>query len=527
VNGTWFRIVLGVIAIFAAGIRIWNLDARSIWFDEAFSWTLAGQFGPAEIIARTGNDVHPPLYYLTLWLWLKVAGDSLFSMRLLSVVFGTAAVVVAGLLGKEMVVRTAGDGRSAEDEHAARGGRCLGVCFALLLASSPFQIHWSGEVRMYSLLTLLFLLSVLSALKAIRSAMNAVRWWTAFAVTSAAMLYTHNYGLFSFVAMSFFLLSYAALQGRNTGGWRPFRSAVLACCAAAVLYLPWVPSMLHQRSQVAENYWISPFSLRQLFVAWDGVVFPENGYSAWQETRGGIALTVTIGLAIALQFRGQGVDRLAACLTVIPVALAVAMSVTSTSIIAYRLFVLVHVGALLCVARGCQRWLELPAAILMVLVLSGDSLWLHGEYVRALDLANQPGPRGAMEWIDDQLQPGESVYVRHPCIYFSLRFHARDPQRVVLCTSPENILHYTGGPILRDGERSEITAMDAVHTDRVLIADTTGFTAGYSRPGISPQWEFEREQRFAAPYSFEGELLIQEYRRRSVQDPSSPSPGAG
>ena len=79
-------------------LRCWNVSARPIWFDEAFSWTLVTQFDPLEVIDRTSRDVHPPLYYLILWCWVRVFGESLLAMRMLSAVLGTASVLVAYLL---------------------------------------------------------------------------------------------------------------------------------------------------------------------------------------------------------------------------------------------------------------------------------------------------------------------------------------------------------------------------------------------------------------------------------------------
>ncbi len=50
------------------------LDARSLWFDEAFSVAIARLPVPQiwNLVART--DAHPPLYYLLLHVWLLL-GD--------------------------------------------------------------------------------------------------------------------------------------------------------------------------------------------------------------------------------------------------------------------------------------------------------------------------------------------------------------------------------------------------------------------------------------------------------------------
>ena len=97
----WSGIALFVTLAVAFVLRVWNPNGRSIWFDEAFSWTLCREFGPLEIIQRTGNDVHPPFYYLVLWAWMRVFGESLWAMRFLSGIFGTVTVWLASIVGKE------------------------------------------------------------------------------------------------------------------------------------------------------------------------------------------------------------------------------------------------------------------------------------------------------------------------------------------------------------------------------------------------------------------------------------------
>src|SRR5688572_27598207 len=81
-----FIVVLGV------GLRSYHLTARSLWFDEAFSWRLS-QFPLPELISRDAQDVHPPLYYILLKGWTVVFGASLLALRSFSVFL--AALTIA------------------------------------------------------------------------------------------------------------------------------------------------------------------------------------------------------------------------------------------------------------------------------------------------------------------------------------------------------------------------------------------------------------------------------------------------
>lgn len=512
-NRRWTALALSATITFAFLLRVWNLTSRSIWFDEAFSWTLCSEFGPLEIIRRTGEDVHPPFYYLVLWGWIRVVGDSLWAMRLLSVLFGTLTVWMAYLAGKE-AFRISAPG--PKDEDQAQAGELVGLVFAMLVASSAFQIHWSGEVRMYALLSLLFLLTVYFGLKALNDPHASTKPLVGFTLCAALMLYTHNYGLFSFVGIGVSLFVLAWWRQRREKEFRNSRilgRIMIAGSIAGLLFVPWLPSLMYQRSQVAENYWISPFSLTQLAIAWDGVIFPENSYGQWQKSRGEIALVITALILIALQVRARAVDVLSLMLTMIPAGLAIGISMTSSSIIAYRLFVLIHLSALLAVAQGLQKWLDPIAALALGVVLTADGLWIHSDLLSQLDLANRPGPRGAMEWLDSVRSSEESVYVLHPCVYFSMRYHAADRARITLCTPAENIVHYTGRPILRENERHDLSALteDLNSGRRVWVVDCTGYSAGYRRPFLPEALRFKSDKKFVSPYSFEGTVSVTEY----------------
>ena len=51
------------------------ITQKNLWFDEVFSWHLSlDSF--YEIIVRTSNDIHPPLFYFTLKIWNFVFGDA-------------------------------------------------------------------------------------------------------------------------------------------------------------------------------------------------------------------------------------------------------------------------------------------------------------------------------------------------------------------------------------------------------------------------------------------------------------------
>ncbi len=124
----WTALDLTLLGL-AFGLRVYRLGAASLWYDEAFSVDLARHqiWQPV--------DAHPPLFYLTLRLWMALAGPSEFTARFLSVMAGMLTVALfaatAMRIGRSLMARTV----------------ALGVA-----ATLPFWVWESREARMYAAL---------------------------------------------------------------------------------------------------------------------------------------------------------------------------------------------------------------------------------------------------------------------------------------------------------------------------------------------------------------------------------------
>jgi uncharacterized membrane protein len=132
---------LGAISLLALALRVARLDFQPLWWDEGYSVFFATR-DLATMLARTAIDIHPPLYYALLQVWIFLVGRSDVALRLLSVGIGVAAVPSIYALACGLF------------------NRRVGVFAAVLLALSPLHVYYSQEVRMYGLVTLLALLSM-------------------------------------------------------------------------------------------------------------------------------------------------------------------------------------------------------------------------------------------------------------------------------------------------------------------------------------------------------------------------------
>ncbi|HEX9664363.1 MAG TPA: glycosyltransferase family 39 protein [Patescibacteria group bacterium] len=132
---------LSAIIIFAAGLRILALTTQgSFWFDEIFTVYFAGLDLP-EMFSFIIYDHNPPVHFLLIHYWLKLFGSNEIIVRLSSLIFGLANIGLIYLVGQQLFSKR------------------IGQLAGFLGAISLFQIYYSVEARMYSLLLFLTLLS--------------------------------------------------------------------------------------------------------------------------------------------------------------------------------------------------------------------------------------------------------------------------------------------------------------------------------------------------------------------------------
>jgi hypothetical protein len=133
-------------------------------------------------------------------------------------------------------------------------GRRAGLICAALGAFNPFLTAYAQETRMYSLMVVLSLLTCAAFLHVY--VYRHRKYLPVFAILLAAMLYTHGWGIFvtvgTFLAVSVPLL--LAAEGRKA----LLKDVVIGFGAAALLYLPWLPTLLYQTAHTGAPWLNSP-----------------------------------------------------------------------------------------------------------------------------------------------------------------------------------------------------------------------------------------------------------------------------
>ena len=232
---------LGLLVAGSVLLRTRQLDV-GFWIDEGLSVGIADR-PLADIPGVLRQDGSPPLYYVLLSLWLQVFGRSEASVHGLSVLFAAIMVPVAFWAGWTLF------------------GRATAWIAALLVAVNPFLTQYAQEGRMYALVALLAMVALTCWLQAFTTdaGNGGVRRGPAigFALSFAAMLYTHNWAYFFGAATG---IAWLWLLWRAEGAERRrlFHTGLLAYGGAILLYLPWLPTAFYQATHTGAPWSLSP-----------------------------------------------------------------------------------------------------------------------------------------------------------------------------------------------------------------------------------------------------------------------------
>ncbi len=193
-ENTMFRVyVLFFVYLFILCGLLLAKARGSLWLDEAYSVTVArGSLN--DLIKSLKADTWPPLYYVLLWLWIKLWGDSEQSARALSIIlFLSCLLATHKFLVKHLY-----------NERIALFGVWLMSTFSLSVAHAT-------NARGYMLLCLFSLLSTDSALSLMRHSHARVRLALTYAVACYGGMMTH----YSFVYVMLSHIVLAVLRYRH------------------------------------------------------------------------------------------------------------------------------------------------------------------------------------------------------------------------------------------------------------------------------------------------------------------------
>ncbi|MDX2162854.1 MAG: glycosyltransferase family 39 protein [bacterium] len=216
-------IVVLLLCAFAFGV--WGAGADTLWYDEWYSVYYAGAspFYEADSLAdtvrrtaETYHELNPPLYYMALHGWSRIAGEHPFTLRLLSVLMALIALAFMYRIGRDL--------------HSAAAG----VCALLIAAGSALFITYTHEARAYMLLVLCAAAALWAYGRlALRSRPAPTGTALLFAASLIALPYTHYLSIPLILALAGYHVVFAPRQN----WWRVTVIAALSLSAFAA----WLP----------------------------------------------------------------------------------------------------------------------------------------------------------------------------------------------------------------------------------------------------------------------------------------------
>lgn len=398
-----------LILLLALGLRLAGAQTRPLWYDEAFSALLA-QHGLPAIIAGTGADTMPPLFYFLLHFWGRIAGGSPFAMRFLMVSLSVLLVCLAFAIGARVA------------------GPRAGLWAALLTTLAAFQLYHAQELRMYALLALglLFYLYGLLRWRA------GLRFGGALIVLGTAVaIYAHN--------LSFLTLAVGVIYLLFQREWRATLQLIALQAIAALLFIPWLVSVPGQIDKIQRAFWTlppGPVDLLQMLVIFTAYL-PLPGWLLPFALFMTLAVAVLAGRAL-YRLRRQGsmrqLDLLLAFALIPPVLMFVVSYLmrpvfVPRGLIASGLAYYVLLAILIARAPQAGQWLAagVVAAVACACLPVVYSSW--GEWRRA------PFEQ-ADSFLRSHMQPEDAVLHDNKLSFFSMYYYDRDLAQRFLADPP-------------------------------------------------------------------------------------------
>jgi hypothetical protein len=210
--------LLVVLLLLAFWVITTNLTWESMWADEAASWGFTRAGLDYVFLSVIKQDVHPPTYYIYVWLWRTwMSSDNLFILRLCSVFPALLAIAFCYRVGRDWF-----------------SNRWVGLGAMAFLMTSGVFIYHARELRMYPIIVLMALVSWWFLWRLVND--KRAGWWQ-YTLWVILMAYTYYY-LADVVLMQ---LIFVALFYR-TKIWR----VIAPCVIALIAFLPWLPIFILQ-----------------------------------------------------------------------------------------------------------------------------------------------------------------------------------------------------------------------------------------------------------------------------------------
>jgi len=342
----------GLILLVAFGLRVYRLDAQSLWYDEGYSLHLA-RMPLAESTQWTARDLVPPLYYYMLHYWTLATGTSEFAARMFSVCAGILALPLGYCIGKRLF------------------GRLAGLLIMLFYAFSPLYLWHAQDARMYMLLTSVDVVAIYALTRILTETWQVSQdlpslrsWWLAWGLALIALIYTHAVGVFLAAGQVLILIFFAWRRENQRHIWILGLAVGLALTVA---YTPWL-WLVRRQYEVNAGYFpgtLPPLTVLstalKTFATGDTFAEPAASYLA------AVMLSLLVIAILALAAHRETQTKL-----------ALSMPVSSLFLLLLLLLpLLMMAAAFYRVPKFAPRYTVAASPTFFILLAGGMAIWLR------------------------------------------------------------------------------------------------------------------------------------------------------
>lgn len=240
-NERYIGIILFIISIILFLITISKVNL-GLNVDEAFSLMITNT-NFFETINLTAQDVHPPLYYIFLKIFLKIFNNlninPIISSQYLSMIPILCLLIIDYLkVRKEF------------------GWLACGI-FAVCITSMPNFMYYTLTIRMYSFAMFFVFMVFLIAYDIIKY--NNLKSWILITIFTIASFYTHYYAAITCSIIYLLLLIYFIYNNKTQ-----IKFLIISFIVSILAYTPWIYIIFTQINKYHDNYWIPPKYSEQL-----------------------------------------------------------------------------------------------------------------------------------------------------------------------------------------------------------------------------------------------------------------------
>ena len=423
------RLAPYALVFLACLVRLNGLTFQSLWRDEvdaicfaqapllkdlpdtALSFTPTCPPNIPELLAAfTQPGFNGPLFFLILRGAIGLFGYSEFALRFFSLLCGVISVALIITLGTRLF------------------NRAVGLIAAALLAVSAYQVWYSQEAKMYTLITLLALASVYFLRRAVEE--GRLRFWIGVVVCTSIAMGSHILAaLFIPVQVILFLL------------WWPHgsrRHLIVGIAALVCVTVPYWPvglprvQMIFRAGETGFTRYTLGEMLSVLGRAYTGGILSGLGEQILLIAAGTAAALAVFGLlSIDTPPRpASRPDRILARLSLLAWALIPALAIALISmnrpIFTDRYLIWIQPAFYLAVALGVYAlwaWVR-PLAVMALaalLIVSGSSVITQATTPFKSDF------RSAAQAIGRAIQPGDLVVFQIPHVQHTFDYYFRQP----------------------------------------------------------------------------------------------------